>query len=310
MLRFLANPDTARNAALGASLACVWLTAQFAQKVPKERPRAFTALSLLALNWAVLLLYYLPGVPEMELLSSISGFILIAVGGLLYRQAREDEPGSGPPDLTWLDTLPLFLFRSTVFGIGVYYLARRLFHFQWGWGTLALAIWGTFFSVAGYFAIWIGVVMLTRGRARSMKAALWFGLLCGVYGSAEVVYAGWYATRYWPAYSRYLALRARPDAPDFQRALPFEPQPDWPEAGRWSRLASSSERGVPPGEIIGLKPEPRAPESWPWLTYLFGGLKLGFTGALLALVLNHRKSDPDSESSSLHRFLERRLRLG
>jgi len=253
MLRAINNPETARNFALGASLACVWLAAQYAQKVPKERPRAFTALSLLALNWAVLLLYYLPGVPEMELLSSIGGFILIAVGGLLFRQAREDDPRSGPPDLIWLDTLPLFLFRSTVFGIGLYYLAQRLFHLQWGWGTLALALWGTLFSVLGYFAIWIAIVMLYRCRPSCMKVTLWFGVLCGAYSSAEIVYSVWYVDEYWPAYGRYVALRARQDAPDFQQQLPFQAQSNWPEATAWSRLASTSERGRPASEIIALR---------------------------------------------------------
>lgn len=310
MLDVIASPETARNAALVASLLCVWLAAHYAQKVHKDRPRAFTALSLLALNWAVLVLYYLPGAPELELLSSIGGFVMITVGGLLYRQAKEEDPEAGAPTLTWLDTLPLFLFRSTVFGIGVYYLAQRLFHKQWGWGTLALALWGTLFSAFGYFAIWIGVVYLYRGRDAARRVAVWFGLLAAIYSAAEITYAGWYVGEYWPQYSRYLALRSRPGAPDFQEMLPLRPQPDWPDARAWSSLAATSERGAPAGQVIGLRAQPRVPDPWVWLTYLFCALKLAFTIALLRLVLTPPGPKAATEPLPLYRWLDRRLRLG
>jgi hypothetical protein len=114
MVHALADPETARNTACAATLLCVWLSAHYAQKIRQERPRAFTALSLLALNWAILLLYYLPGTPDTEILSSFGGFVLITIGALLHQEAMADEPIADPPTITWLDTLPLFLFRSTV----------------------------------------------------------------------------------------------------------------------------------------------------------------------------------------------------
>jgi hypothetical protein len=310
LLITLASPEVARNSALVATLACVWLAAHFAQKVQKEHPRAFTALSLMALNWAVLLLYYLPGAPETEILSSISGFVLIVVGGLLYREAVQEDPNTGAPSITWLDTLPLFLFRSSVIGLGVYYLAQRLTRGEWGWGTLALALWGTVFSILGYFAIWIGVVYLYRRRSGCVRVAQWFGVLAALYAATEIVYAGWYVTRYWPAYGRYLELRSRPDAPDFQALLPFRPEADWPDAPKWSKLASASERGKSAPEIMGLRAQPRVPDPWVWLTYLLGALKLAFTAALVYLILRLPGPDPSCKSLPLHSWLDGRLRLG
>ena len=66
MVHALYDPETARNIACAATLLCLWLSAHYAQKIRQERPRAFTALSLLALNWAILLLYCLPGTPDVE----------------------------------------------------------------------------------------------------------------------------------------------------------------------------------------------------------------------------------------------------
>src|SRR5438874_1512122 len=84
------NPGTI---AFSATLLCVWLSAEGALRLPRKTPRLFMATALFALNWAILLLYYLPGPPQDELLSTFSGFLLVYVGVLLIREARSRRPG-------------------------------------------------------------------------------------------------------------------------------------------------------------------------------------------------------------------------
>jgi len=57
---FLRDPQHAETVAFAATLLCVGMTAWIAVRLPQKRPRVITAVALFALNWALLLLYYLP----------------------------------------------------------------------------------------------------------------------------------------------------------------------------------------------------------------------------------------------------------
>src|SRR5262245_30747385 len=104
--------------AFAATLLCVWISAQAAVRAPRRSPRLLTSLALFAFNWAILLLYYLPGPPPDEMLSAFSGFALIYAGLLLLREARAREPQPGQRQVSWIDTVPLHLLRVTVTGFG------------------------------------------------------------------------------------------------------------------------------------------------------------------------------------------------
>src|SRR5438045_9257054 len=73
----------AETVAFAATLLCVWITAEVALRLPRKTPRLFMATALFALNWAILLMYYLPGPPQDELFSTFSGFLLVYTGVLL-----------------------------------------------------------------------------------------------------------------------------------------------------------------------------------------------------------------------------------
>ena len=42
---------------------------------------------------------------------------------------------------------PVFLLRASVMGYGLYLIAKRLLHVEYGFSTLALALWGTLITV-------------------------------------------------------------------------------------------------------------------------------------------------------------------
>jgi hypothetical protein len=76
MIHLVHRPLAHANAetiVFAATLLCVWLTAEGALRLPRKTPRLFMAAALFALNWAILLLYYLPEPPQDELLSTFSG---------------------------------------------------------------------------------------------------------------------------------------------------------------------------------------------------------------------------------------------
>src|SRR5438045_3171637 len=100
--------------------------------------------------------------------------------------------------------LPLILFRITVGGYGLYLIARRLLRVEYGYSTLALALWGTVLTLFGYAAIWLGIRLLYQGSRSARRVAISLGLILGVYGACEVAYSVWYAGHYWPVYHRYL----------------------------------------------------------------------------------------------------------
>jgi hypothetical protein len=303
LLTFIHDQKNAETIAFAATLLCLWIAAHSAQRVHKERSRTFTALALLALNWGILLLYYLPGPPQNEILSAFSGFVLVYIGALLHREAiARDRPRDGDPPLVWLDTVPLLLLRATVMGYGVYLIAQRLFHIEYGISTLALSLWGTLLTTFGYAALWIGLVYLHQHRPDLHRLSAWLGLFFLVYALVEVGYSVWYGREYWPAYGRYLTLQSRQGAPDFETPLPFYPQPDWPHAVAWARLADHS-------EALKLKVEPNVPEPWLWLTYALSALKLALTGVVLVLVMKPPSDRGNGERPTMIQWLDRRLRL-
>ena len=155
---FLQTRHNAETLAFVATLICVWLTAWFAVRLPEKRPRVIIAVALLALNWALLLLYYLPGPPQNEILTTFSGFLLIYIGLLLLWAGPDEQSPANGARIGWLEKLPLHLFRITVIGFGTYLVAKRIFRLEYGYGTLALAIWGTLLTIVGYLFIWAGLV--------------------------------------------------------------------------------------------------------------------------------------------------------
>src|SRR5689334_22741299 len=146
---FMRNPQHAETVAFAATLFCVGMTAWIAVRLPKKQPRVITAVALFALNWALLLLYYLPGPPQNEILSTVSGFALIYAGLLLLWEGQEGEGRASATHGGWLEKLPLHLFRITVIGFGTYLVAKRAFRLEYGYGTLALAVWGTILTILG-----------------------------------------------------------------------------------------------------------------------------------------------------------------
>src|SRR5436305_11044563 len=136
-LRLALARTNAETVAFAATLLCVWITAEAALRLPRKTPRLFMATALFALNWAILLLYYLPGPPQDELLSTFSGFLLVYTGVLLIREAKSRRSEAQAARVAWIDTLPLILFRITVGGYGLYLIARRLLRVGYGCRTLA-----------------------------------------------------------------------------------------------------------------------------------------------------------------------------
>jgi hypothetical protein len=282
VLRFLADGENAKTAAFAAALLCVWISVFVAGRVPRKTPRLFLALALFGLNWGLLLLYYLPGPPPNEILSAFSGFLLVYVGILLHREAggrRENAVGT----VSWLDKLPLYLFRGTVGGFGTYLVARRLLHVEYGFGTLALALWGTLLTVMGYFVIWAGLSGLYRSSPARQRVRRLLGLLLALYAACEVSFSVWYAREYWPSYHRYLMVSASPGAPDFEQPLPFRAQPSWPDYARWQALEARPDWSRM-GPLLSVKVQPRLPDVPLWLEYAFALLKVLFTAAFLALI--------------------------
>src|SRR5579884_20207 len=306
--RFLQRGENAETFAFAATLLCVWVSAQLVVMLPNKTPRIFTAVALFGLNWAILLLYYLPGPPQNEILAAFSGYVLVYVGILLLREVRESQSPAETHSLTWLDTLPVHLFRITVGGFGLYLVVQRLFRIQYGYGTLAVAVWATLLTILGYTAVWLGTTILYRGSGASRKVALWLGLLLAAYSACEIAYCVWYARDYWPPYHRFLALETSPKTPDFETLLPFAPQPDWPDYAQWTALRTRPDWPRLRG-LLGLQVTPNLPDMWLWLKYAFSLLKVLFTGAFL--VLMWRRPAHVAAPSGFHRWrwLEERLGL-
>lgn len=93
--------------------ACVFSTLvpiRFAQVFLQKSPRLFTALSLFAMVWALLLPYY-GGTSSSELFAGFGGFLSVFVGTLLVREARieagETDAAVGAVDRFSLWTLPI-----------------------------------------------------------------------------------------------------------------------------------------------------------------------------------------------------------
>ena len=281
MFAWFVDADHAETVAFAATLFCVWLSAFWSFRIPRQTPGLFLALVLIAMNWCLLVIYYLPGPPQNEILSGYSGLLLIYAGVLLYREgAYPREPGSKNVD--WRDKVPLFLLRTTVGALGIHLIALRMLHRDQGFGTLAQAVWGTVLTVLGYAAVWKGVDTLYRSSPMRRRASAGLGALLLAYSLCEISYAVWYAQVPWPAYQRYSALRTTPNTPDFEQSLPFAPQADWPEAKRWQSLPA--QHGWPPDRILDLKVEPRLARTPLWMEYAFAALKVLLTCMLLLLL--------------------------
>lgn len=278
---WLVSGDGPKNMAFGAALLCVWISAFAALRMSEKRPLLFLASALFGLNWALLLLYYVPGPPPNEILVSFSGFLLIYTGVLLLRESAQLEGKQRV--FVWLDHIPIWMLRTTVVGFGTYLLARRLFHFEYGYGTLAVALWGTLLTILGYAAVWYGMRALYAGSAVRTRICVILGALLSIYSACEVSYAVWYARDYWPPYHRFLALGAHPDSPDFEAKLPFHVQPNWPEREKWEALQQRPEWSQSV-KVLSLEAAPRAPDMPAWLDLSFGALKVLFAGAFFVLL--------------------------
>ena len=291
MFAWFANADNAETVAFSATLFCVWLSAFWSFRIPRQTPGLFLALVLIAMNWGLLVVYYLPGPPQNEILSGYSGLLMIYAGVLLYREgARPHESGS--KDVDWRDKVPLFLLRTTVGALGLHLIALRVLHRDQGFGTLAQAVWGTVLAVLGYLAVWKGVDTLYRASPVRRRASTALGVLLLAYSLCEVSYAVWYALVPWPAYQRYSALRSVPNTPDFEQRLPFAPQSDWPEVERWRSLPP--QQGWPPDRILALKAEPRLARRPLWMEYAFAALKVLLTCTLLLLLWKRPETEPQA----------------
>jgi hypothetical protein len=216
-----------------------------------------------------------------EILVSFSGFLLIYTGVLLLRESAQLEGKLGV--FGWLDHIPIMLLRTTVLGFGLYLLARRLFHFEYGLGTLAVALWGTLLTVLGYAAVWYGMRALYAGSPSRRRVCVMLGALLTLYSACEVSYAVWYARDYWPPYHRFLALGAHPESPDFDAKLPFHVEPDWPDRERWETLQRRPDWSRS-AEVLSLQTAPRAPNMPDWLELSFSALKVLFACAFFALL--------------------------
>lgn len=281
MFAWFANAENGETVAFAATLFCVWLSAFWAFRIPRQTPRMFLALVMVAMNWCLLVLYYLPGPPQDEILSGYSGLLLVYAGILLYREGA--HPQEQPSDaVDWKDKVPLFMLRATVGALGIHLISLRLLHRDQGFGTLAQALWGTALAIVGYVALWKGVDALYRSSPARGRVRALFGLLLLAYSFCEVSYALWYLQGPWPVYQRYAALQTRPGSPDFQQPLPFAPQPGWPEAERWRGLPP--QRGWPAERLLSLKAEPRLVKEPLWLAYAFAALKVLLTSALMGLL--------------------------
>lgn len=302
LVRFFVDARHADTVAFSATLACMWITAHFALKLPRRTARLFGATALFALNWALLLLYYLPGPPQDEILSSFSGFLLVYVGSLLTREAFPNPEIRQSASIGWLDALPLQLLRVTAVGYGLYVIVWRIYGVEYGLSTLALALWGTVLTILGYLAIWFGMVSLYQGSRSFHKVAAWLGLLLIAYSACEVTYSVWYAQNYWPPYHRYVELMARRKLPRTAITIPVSPEPDWPAYPAWKRLMA--EKSWPSTQaLLSLQLQPNVPDMWIWLKYAYSALKLIFTVLFLSL-LWRRPDEVTGQSSSMLRWLQ------
>lgn len=281
-MQFLASVETAKTAAFTAALLCVWMVVFGAGQIPRKTSRLFLAVALFGLHWGLLLLYYVPGPPQNEILTSFSGFLLIYIGILLLRENRWLRRGS-EEEVSWVDKLPLALFRATIGGFGTYLIVRRQFHVEYGFSTLALAVWGTLLTVLGYLSVWVGVRALYSGSRSVRKVGAGLGLLLALYTGWEIGFSVWYAREYWPPYHRYLSMGTRQDTPNLEQLLPFKPQPDWPDYARWRALQERSDWPALQ-RMLRLKVEPELPAVPLALEWGFAVLKLLFTAAFLALL--------------------------
>lgn len=295
MFHWLNNDHHAETIAFATTLACVAASGQAALKVPHRTARIFGALALFTLNWAILSLFYLPGPPQNEALAAFSGYLLIHVGVMLVR-AHVDQTGDEARErATWVDALPLQLLRSTVVGFGGYVLLRWILHKEYGFGTLALALWGSALTIMGYVSLWVGIAYLYRGAAGRRAITAWMAALLFVYSGCEVAYGYWYTREYWPVYSGFLRMETAPGAPPFAARLPVHPEADWPAAAQWAALSRS--RNWPRiAAHLDLRIEPDLPDMWIWLKYAYSVLKLALTAAVIWLVwrrpVRPRSGDP------------------
>lgn len=301
---FLASPETAKTTAFAAALLCVWIVVFGVGRIPRKSSRLFLAIALFGLHWGLLLLYYIPGPPQNEILTSFSGFLLIYIGILLLRENRRLRHGS-EEEVSWVDKLPLALFRATVGGFGVYLIVRRQFHVEYGYSTLALALWGTLLTILGYLSVWAGVVALYGGSRSVRTVAAGFGLLLAVYAGFEIGYSAWYAQEYWPPYHRYLSMGVQPGTPNPEQLLPFQPQPNWPDYARWRALQDRTD-WTELERVLRLKVEPELPDVPLWLEYGFAVLKVLFASTFLIILWRRPLIDFDAEFTPTEQVPSRR----
>lgn len=292
-MHLFASAETAKTAAFAAALLCVWMVVFGVGRIPRKTPRLVLALALFGLHWGLLLLYYTPGPPQNEILTSFSGFLLIYIGILLLRENRWLRHGS-EEEVGWVDKLPLALFRATIGGFGMYLIVRRQFHVEYGYSTLALALWGTLLTILGYLAVWAGVVAVYGGSRSVRTVAAGLGLLLAIYSGFEIGYSAWYAQDYWPPYHRYLSMGAQRGTPNPEQLLPFQPQPNWPNYTRWRALQDRPD--WPEFQrILRLKVEPELPAVPLVLEYGFAVLKLLLTITFLILIGRRPVIDAEQE---------------
>lgn len=165
--------------------ACVGIASRTATVFCKGRPRLFTILALFALVWALLLPYYDSSGSPSELFAAYGGFLLVYIGGLLSREATQDQGGENVVDSIQRVGLLLFLLIAspgvvglTAPGGGVSITRQQHEIFV-----------ATLLDIAGYAAVAYGVWRLCGSRR-----GIVITIFLGVYSLLEV----WYTVVSWP----------------------------------------------------------------------------------------------------------------
>jgi len=162
-----------------ATLFCVLCSVRHAVAFLSHNPRYFTIMALFSLVWALLLPYYGGKVPPSELFAAFGGFVLVYIGGIMRREAKNREVKENPPRVDDIDRLALWILP----------LLAAPFILEHGKIRVELSqeqtelILATVLDILGYIAIIVGSFALLP---RSDAFVITFILI--VYSSVEIFY--------------------------------------------------------------------------------------------------------------------------
>lgn len=204
LLRRISSESFATKNAWLASLVCLIVSLKFATVFCRRSPLLFTALALLACNWAILVSLYAadPTIDAMPAVSGIGGFLLVYLGGLLSLSAGEDKAGNivgWHVTSTWLLAITALPTLPAVYHVLLEWISIEAGHKKIplvitivldcvGLGSIA---WGAFNLFPRRAAILLTVIALGYGISEVLFTYLTWSLNVKIPSSWKYLFAFW-----------------------------------------------------------------------------------------------------------------------